>query len=126
MEEFETSDNLLDTISGFNPKERSLRRVFQISSEALSHDQKKDLVLLTLFEKNNFGSSGLVALTGKKKNNSIDELDEFVNLSLLLRSDYGGYRFHDLILLFAKEKISEFPKSEIETAKRTWIITFVD
>jgi tetratricopeptide (TPR) repeat protein len=116
VERLDESENLLDAFSRTTSKERSLRRVFQLSYETLSQDQKEDIVLLTLLEKNNFGSSGLVALTGKKKNDAIDQLDEFVNLSLLLRSDFGGYRFHDLILSFAKEKISDFSTAEVEAA----------
>ena len=117
VERLEKSDNLLDTISGSNPKARGLRRVFEVSYESLSDDQKKTIVLLTLFGKNNFGSSGLVALTGKKKDDAIDQLDEFVNLSLLLRSDLGGYRFHDLLQIFTEEKILDFSKLEVNIAR---------
>ncbi|MBK8605107.1 MAG: hypothetical protein IPN87_19340 [Saprospiraceae bacterium] len=60
----------------------------------------------------------MVAITGnKKKLLLLIQLDEFVNLSLLLRSDLGGYRFHDLLLIFTKERISEFSELEISSAK---------
>lgn len=117
VERLEDVDRRLDALSGPNSIDRGLRRVFQVSYDALSEDRKKTIALLTLFERSVFGSSGLVALTNINKDDAIDQLDGFVNLSLILRADFGGYKFHDLLLLFVKEKIDEFPESDINIAK---------
>jgi tetratricopeptide (TPR) repeat protein len=98
-------------------RERDLRAVFATSYNFLSDPQKKIVSFLSLFGKANFGSSALVALMGMDKQNAIDELEEFVSLSLLLRSSLGGYHFHDLLLLFSSEKLASFSEAEINVAK---------
>ncbi|HEV7747502.1 MAG TPA: tetratricopeptide repeat protein [Pyrinomonadaceae bacterium] len=117
VERLQEEHRRLDEFAGAT-KERDLRAVFSVSYDSLRDDQKRTFSLISLFGHRNFGSSGLVALLDTDKRSAIDQLEELVSLSLLLRSQLGGYHLHDLLFLFSEETfLSDLSESEGNVAR---------
>ncbi|MBK9926722.1 MAG: tetratricopeptide repeat protein [Anaerolineales bacterium] len=117
VDRLQDAHNRLDEYKG-NTKEKNLRAVFSVSYDSLEDAQKQYFAYLSLFDNVNFGSSGFMALFETNKQQAIGHLENLVELSLLLRSELGGYRFHDLLLLFSQEKLrNEYPETKIVSAK---------
>ena len=98
---------------------RDLCAVLSLSYDALSSEAKRAFVHLSLFGRADITSSGLVAALQITKQEGIDRLEQLVTLSLVLRSGQGSYRLHDLVRLFAAERLEkDTPEWSISEARR--------
>lgn len=108
----------LDELRIGDRKERDLRAVLALSYNALHDYQKKNFCFLALFGGFNFGSSKAMAVLQIDKKTSIERLEELVELSLLSRSNRGGYKIHELLRLYADERLKqETDEDEILSAE---------
>jgi len=108
----------LDELKIGDRKERNLRAVLAISYDGLPGAQRRTFAHLALFGGGDFGSSGAMAVLQIEKQVAIERLEELVDLSLLLRSGWGGYKLHDLVRIYADERLQrEIKPDAINAAK---------
>ena len=103
----EAEETRLDQLSQGQSVDRDVRAVLRISYDLLPGRLRAAFANLSLFGVSQFGSSAGAALLQSEKEWTVDTLEDLVDLSLLLRSDRGGYRLHSLVALMASDVLRE-------------------
>ncbi|WP_433347077.1 ATP-binding protein [Microtetraspora malaysiensis] len=80
---------------------------FGMSYEQLAEDARRLFRRLALVPGQNFDAALAAVLGGLSIEDAWDALDELVDLGLLQDSASGRYRFHDLVRLFARDRLQE-------------------
>ncbi|MEU7899669.1 tetratricopeptide repeat protein [Nonomuraea sp. NPDC049152] len=101
------------------------------SAFAMSYDQLADLARqvfrrLALVPGRDFDAALAAAVAGTSIEDAWDALDELVDLGLLHDSTSGRYRFHDLVRLFARERLhtedSPAEREAITEQMASWLV----
>ncbi|MGW2013570.1 tetratricopeptide repeat protein [Streptomyces sp. NPDC001927] len=103
-----------------------IANAFGMSYEQLAPDARKLFRRLALVTGHDFDAA-LAAVVGEiSVEDAWNVLDELIDLGLLQDSGAGRYRFHDLVGLFARERLkAEDPADEREAVERTtasWLV----
>ncbi|WP_327250368.1 ATP-binding protein [Streptomyces sp. NBC_01244] len=103
-----------------------IANAFQMSYEQLAPPARKVFRRLALVPGRDFDSA-LAAVVGEiSLSDAWDVLDELIDLGLLQDGAAGRYRFHDLVRLFARERLkAEDPQDEREAigeTMRSWLL----
>ncbi len=113
----------LDQLSAGDLK---IATAFGLSYEQLAAPARRVFRRLALVPGRDFDAALAAVLGGASIEDTWDALDELVDLGLLLDSPSGRYRFHDLVRLFARDRLQEEDTSaELEalTGKMTsWLL----
>ena len=97
--------------------DRQIRAAFEISYQQLSRSARQMFRRLSLIPQREFGEDAAAAVSGFDRLETILALDELMETSMLMPSDHDvRYQFHDLLQLFARERLQE---EEDEDHQRT-------
>jgi DNA-binding SARP family transcriptional activator/Tfp pilus assembly protein PilF len=113
----ELSDDRLDALQ-VTGDSRSVRTVFASAYHALSEPAARLFRLLGLHPGTSFGTRLAAAVTGLSHGRARRSVDELSAAHLIMETERGQYRFHDLIRLYA----SECAKADESTADRNTAI----
>lgn len=102
---------------------RSVRNVFASAYHALSEPAARLFRLLGLHPGSGFSTWLAAALTGVSRGRARRAVDELVAAHLIAETDSGRYRFHDLIRLYAQERVRA---EEAEPARADGIARILD
>ncbi|MEU8241124.1 helix-turn-helix domain-containing protein [Actinoplanes missouriensis] len=92
---------------------------FALSYEQLSEPARRLFRRLSLVFGSTAGEEVAAVLTGAAAEDAADTLDELIELGLLLESEGARVRFHDLLRLYASQRLSEEESPEQVEATRT-------
>ncbi|WP_440104564.1 ATP-binding protein [Streptosporangium sp. H16] len=99
---------------------------FGLSYEQLAHATRRLFRRLALVPGRSFDAALAAVVGGTSIEGAWDALDELVDLGLLQDSTSGRYRFHDLVRLFARDRLrEEEPADERDTLTVTmtsWLV----
>ncbi|GAA3573340.1 XRE family transcriptional regulator [Nonomuraea rosea] len=113
----------LDQLSAGDLK---IATAFGLSYEQLAHSTRRVFRRLALVPGRNFDAALAGAVGGTSIEGAWDALDELVDLGLLQDSASGRYRFHDLVRLFARDRLrQEEPAAERDALTATmtsWLL----
>ncbi|MBP2329845.1 tetratricopeptide (TPR) repeat protein [Kibdelosporangium banguiense] len=109
----ELSDDRLDALQ-VTGDSRSVRTVFASAYNALSEPAARLFRLLGLHPGTSFGTRLAAAVMGLSHGRARRSVDELSAAHLIMETERGQYRFHDLIRLYA----SECAKTDETTAQR--------
>jgi tetratricopeptide (TPR) repeat protein len=94
----------LDQLSAGDLK---IATAFGLSYEQLAASARRVFRRLALVPGRDFDAALAAVLAGTSSEGAWDALDELVDLGLLQDSTSGRYRFHDLVRLFARDRLQE-------------------
>jgi tetratricopeptide (TPR) repeat protein len=98
---------------------RTVDAVFSLSYQALSEPQRRLFRLLALHPGSTFTLDGAVALTGLTVRAASTALESLVDEYLLLQPARGRYAFHDLLRVYARERLeAETAEADRDRARR--------
>ncbi|WP_440071223.1 ATP-binding protein [Streptosporangium sp. OZ121] len=113
----------LDQLSAGDLK---IATAFGLSYEQLAHATRRLFRRLALVPGRSFDAALAAVVGGTSIEGAWDALDELVDLGLLQDSTSGRYRFHDLVRLFARDRLrEEEPADERDTLTVTmtsWLV----
>ncbi len=94
-------------LSVLSAGDRQVRAAFDLSYQQLSPRAQLVFRRAALVPGSDFGASLVAVAAGIDEATAAEALDELVDASMLLPARDGRYRFHDLIRLFASERLDE-------------------
>jgi len=106
-------DILATSMRGIPEEHRSLRAVFAHSWDLLTEEERRGFRSLSVF-RGGFTREAAMAVADV----DLLGLSDFVNKSLLRRTDQGRYEIHELLRQFAEEKLSTIPQEKETVQER--------
>lgn len=105
----------------------SVAATFAVSYESLSPAAQELFCLLTLFAESDFGVNAVAAIGAATEDQARKALEALVNASLLEQPRAGRYHLHDLLRLFANERLKkEVPSQKVRRARLRLLRHFTD
>ncbi|MFD0280658.1 ATP-binding protein [Streptomyces lutosisoli] len=107
---FELAARLSDEerrLDQFKAGDLKIANAFGMSYEQLAPSARRVFRRLAVVPGRDFGAALAAVAGGTSIEDAWDALDELVDLGLLQDSTSGRYRFHDLVRLFARERLQE-------------------
>jgi tetratricopeptide (TPR) repeat protein len=107
--------------------EHNVRVTFSLSYEELEDPLKRLFCLLSLFVAPDFGVRSAARLTGTTPEEARDLIETLVHLALLQPAPNERYKFHDLVRLFARERlVQELQSGAVDEARIQLLKHFVE
>jgi tetratricopeptide (TPR) repeat protein/transcriptional regulator with XRE-family HTH domain len=99
---------------------------FGLSYEQLAESARQVFRRLALVPGRDFDAALAAVLSGTSIEDAWDALDELVDLGLLLDSTSGRFRFHDLVRLFARDRLQQeenaTEREAVTTTMASWLL----
>ena len=96
----------------FKAGDLKIANAFEMSYEQLADSAQRVFRRLAVVPGRDFDAALAAVAGGMPIEDAWDALDDLVDLGLLQDSAAGRYRFHDLVRLFARERLQEEPLAE--------------
>ena len=109
----------------FKAGDLKIANAFEMSYEQLADSAQRVFRRLAVAPGRDFDAALAAVAGGMAIEDAWDALDDLVDLGLLQDSAAGRYRFHDLVRLFARERLQEEPQAEREaltTRVTSWLL----
>jgi len=109
----------------FKAGDLKIANAFEMSYEQLADSAQRLFRRLAVVPGRDFDAALAAVAGGMPIEDAWDALDDLVDLGLLQDSGAGRYRFHDLVRLFARERLQEEPLAEREaltTRVTSWLL----
>jgi DNA-binding SARP family transcriptional activator len=94
----------MGSVLGVRMGDRSVRVTFELSYRDLSAGQRRAFRLLSLHTGTEFTLESAAALLGLEHDAAVHAIDGLLDDNLLEERSRGGYRFHDLLREYARER----------------------
>jgi tetratricopeptide (TPR) repeat protein len=109
----------------FKAGDLKIANAFEMSYEQLADSAQRVFRRLAVVPGRDFDAALAAVAGGMAIEDAWDALDDLVDLGLLQDSAAGRYRFHDLVRLFARERLQEEPLAErdgLTTRVTSWLL----
>ncbi|WP_416973001.1 BTAD domain-containing putative transcriptional regulator [Streptomyces sp. 4F14] len=120
----------LTALSATGDRSTAVRNAFGLSYHALEPEARRTFRLLSLIPGPETGRDAVAAVTGRTATETARTLDRLTAAHLLREHRPGRYRFHDLIALYAAERLAQEETAGSRAAAAgalyAWLLATVD